>query len=71
MPKKIGKIWTPIDTSNQQEVEKHPLKARVQEFRDGWLKLRNDFLTTKSARILLPKVETNSKAEQLRRCLSG
>ncbi len=70
MPKKVGKIWTPIDTSNQQEVEKHPLKARVQEFRDEWLKLRNDFLTTKSARILLPKVETNSKAEQLRRCLS-
>ena len=27
MPKKIGKIWTPIDTSNQQEVEKHPLRA--------------------------------------------
>jgi len=69
MPK-IGKFWTPIDTSNQQERMEHPKEARLQSFRNGWLKFRNNFLTTKSARILLPKVETNSKDEQLRRCLS-
>jgi hypothetical protein len=66
MPKKIGKIWTPIDTANPDEVKKHPLKARVQEFRNGWLKFRNESLTTKSARIKLQKPETNS----VRRCLA-
>ena len=70
MPKKVGKIWTPIDTSNQQEVEKHPLKARVQSFRNGWLKFRNEISATRWTRIAMPKITTTfTKYEEVRGCL--
>jgi hypothetical protein len=70
MPKKIGKIWTPIDTSNQQEVEKHPRTATFQ-------RLRNKMLTwsvnLKSARIEIPirKGQHGPTADRVNACLQS
>jgi hypothetical protein len=51
MPKKIGKIWTPINTANPDEVKKHPIKAKLQTLRNDWLIWRNEKISLKSARI--------------------
>jgi hypothetical protein len=64
------KLWTPINTKNPEEVEKHPLIARVQKFRNGWLIRRNEILTQKSARISMPKFKTLNTDERVLSCLA-
>ena len=68
MTGRVGKPW--IDTAKPAEVNEHPHKARAQNFRNGWLKVKNEISARKWTRISMPKTETNSTKERIGRCLS-
>jgi hypothetical protein len=66
MPKKIGKIWTPINTTDPDQVTKNPRTAKFQ-------KLRNQVLiwsvNLKSARIEIRKGQHGPTADRVATCL--